>query len=283
MRSYSGLLIFENVFDSVTSTDTILSELCTRIFYPSVPIVEDYCNTLLGEEVDVNYEIEGYVELSTGEPLTKSRIEELLYSGTYKVRIRTLSTCVSEGGVCAKCYNSSRQDEPYPEVGSIKTIDPLFVKSTEVILVVSQNEITLSLDSGSYDKVLVYCNGQLLYGEDFYIEGQTLRFNNLEVSPGDYAVVRYISDTKVPYMLWLAGTYSGSLIGVKSLPGPLLPIRSLLLTSLIPEHYVDDLVGHLESDSSRSPGNIVEYLSSIPDLLERALLAIALSVVYDAS
>lgn len=283
MRSYSALLVFENVFDSVDLTDHVLADLCDHVFYPRVKIVEDYCHTLLGEEVDVNYEVEGYIELATGEVITKSRIEELLSIGVYKVRIRTLSTCTSEGGVCAKCYQSSRQDEPYPEVGSMKTIAPLFVKSTEILFVDSQNSLTLTLSEDSFDKALIYCNETLYTQEDYTVSGNRLTFTSATIAEGSYAVVRYISDTKVPFMLWLAGTYSGSLLGINTLPRPLLPIRSLLLSSQIPEYSTSRLLDVLKDDSSRAPGNLVEYAESTPDLLERSLFSIALRTIYDAS
>lgn len=281
MRSYSALLVFENVFDSVNPLDEALAELCDHVFYPKVTIVEDYCSTLLGEELDVNYEVEGYIELSTGERITRARIEQLLSQGQYKIRVRSLSTCTSEGGVCAKCYHSSRQDEPYPAVGEIRTVAPLFVKSTEVTVVGQNGVITLTLSEDTFDKVIVYCNDNRYSTGDYKLSGNTLELLDSSIAAGSVAVVRYISETKVPFMLWLAGTYSGSLLGVRQLPGPLLPIRSLLLTSQIPEHTLDSLVELLDSGNSAVPGNMIEYARTVPDLLEKSLFSIALRVIYD--
>jgi hypothetical protein len=282
MRSYTALLVLENVFDSVDLSDLVIADLCQRIFYPKVEIVEDYCHTLLGEEVDVNYEVEGYIELSTGETITRSRIEELLSLGIYKVRIRSLSTCTSEGGVCAKCYHSSRPDEPYPEVGSTVTVSPVFVKSTEVLTLDFNRELTLSLSPDSYDSVLVYCNQGLQPSSSYVISGTKLSFNDPSVSAGTPVVVRYRSITTVPYMLWLAGTYSGSLLGVRALPGPLLPISPLRLVEGLPEYSLDQLLSALEADDSMAPGNLVEYASSIQDLLEKSLFCVALRTIYNA-
>lgn len=282
MRSYSALLVLENVFDSIDTSDLILSDLCQRIFHPKVEIVEDYCHTLLGEEIDVNYEIEGYIELSTGESLTRTRIEELLSFGIYKVRIRSISTCISEGGVCAKCYHSSRPDEPYPEIGSIVTVDPIFVKSTEVLILDSRLTLSLSLDSDSYDSLLVYCNQGLQPSSSYTVDGTSLVFNDTSLLPGTPVVVRYQSITTVPYMLWLADTYSGSLLGVKSLPGPLLPVSPLRLVETLPEYLLEPLLSALSSDSSMAPGNLVEYAHTIQDSLEKSLFCIALRTIYDA-
>lgn len=283
MRSYSSLLVFENVFDSTSTTDSVIADLCQRLFYPQVEIVEDYCHTLLGEEKEVNYELEGYIELSTGEQITRARIEELLSQGTYVVRVRSLSTCSSEGGVCAKCYHSSRPDEAYPDVGSFVTVAPLFVKSSEVLVTDASNSVALTLDQDSYDSVLVYGANTLQPSSSYQISGTTLTFTSGPVTPNTAVVVRYRSDTKAPFMLWLADTYSGSLLGVKALPGPLLPLPSLQLRSLIPEHQVDALVEALSSSSSRAPENLVEYARGTPDLLEKALFCIALRTIYDAS
>lgn len=282
MRSYSALLVLENVFDSIDTSDLMLSDLCQRIFYPNVEVVEDYCHTLLGEEVDVNYEVEGYTELSTGESITRSRIEELLSLGIYRVRIRSLSTCISEGGVCAKCYHSSRPDEPYPEVGSVVIIEPLFVKSTEVLVLDSRRTLPLSLESDSYDGLLVYCNQGLQPSNSYTVEGTTLTVTDTSILPGTPVVVRYQSITTVPYMLWLADTYSGSLLGVKSLPSPLLPVPPLRLEQSLPDYLLEPLLDTLSSDSSMTPGNLVEYAHTISNVLEKSLFCIALRTIYDA-
>lgn len=282
MRTYSALLVFETVFDSVSSEDQYLQELCQRIFTPRVEVVEHYCNTLLGEEVDVNYEIEGYVELATGETITRTRIEQLLSAGIYKVRIRTLSSCASEGGVCALCYHSSRPDEPEPEVGSIVDILPIFTKSTEILLTDSSSSVALSLDDDSYDSVLVYYSESLLDPSEYSISGSRMILNPDIVPPNSQVLVRYRSETRVPFMLWLAETYCGSLLGVKPLPRPLLPLPSLHLTDMVPSHLVDLLIEEMTSERSNVPENLVEYASTVQDLLEKSLFCIAIRTIYDA-
>lgn len=282
MRTYSALLVFETVFDSVSSSDVYLQELCQRIFTPRVEVVEHYCSTLLGEEIDVNYEIEGYIELSTGESITRTRIEQLLSKGIYKVRIRTLSSCSSEGGVCALCYHSSRPDEPEPEVGSIVDILPIFTKSTEILLTDSSSSVTLSLSEDSYDSLLVYYKESLLDPSMYSVSGSRMTIDTDILSPDSQVLVRYRSETRVPFMLWLAETYCGSLLGVKPLPRPLLPLPSLQLVELVPSHLVDILLKEMESERSNVPENLVEYAGTVTDLLEKALFCIAIRTIYDA-
>lgn len=279
MRSYSSLLVFETLFDSVQPGNTDFDSLARQIFHPQLRVVEHDCGTRLGETVDVNFEAEGRIELATGLPISRDRIVELLSQGVYTVQTRTLSTCISEEGVCAECYAASRPLEPVPAIDSVVTIDPMHDRGTEVLYASgASGTFTLGTDADSYDHLLLFVNGQIQDPASYSVDGTTLRLVQ-SVPAGTNMVARFITETRAPFMLWLAGTYSGSLLGVKALPGPMLPIRSLLLRQLIPDGLVDLLIESTKKMSSVPP-SMVEYVDRTEDRLERALFLIALRVIY---
>ncbi|HET8685565.1 MAG TPA: hypothetical protein VFM18_02735 [Methanosarcina sp.] len=279
MRSYSSLLVFETVFDSIQDADTDSASLARHIFYPQVEVVEQDCGTHLGETIDLNFEAEGRVELATGLPLSRDRITQLLGQGVYSVQIRTLSTCNSVGGVCAKCYAASRPLEAMPAVGSLVTIRPIYEKSTEIVFLNGDStKFPISLTTDSYDFALVYINGQLQDTSTYFTTDTTLTFSTA-IPAKTNIVVRYFAETKSPFMLWLADSYSGSLLGMKALPSPLLPIKSLLLTTQVPEGILQIVLDKTKK-STVIPPNMLEYLDTVPDNLEKALFLIALRSIF---
>lgn len=289
MRAFSSLLVFETAFDNMVSDDPILNNMQQQVFEPVFNIIEDACDTNLGETIDVNFEAEGRVELATGSSLSRSRITELLEQGIYTVRTRTLSTCISQGGVCAACYHASRPAEEYPSLGYPVTILPIFDKGTDVIgPVINGNSYELTLPVGSYTDLVVFLNGRVLDPQNYEVSGR--RFTLLDGVYGGggeggryepYLTVRYQSLTRVPYMLWLANTYSGSLLGIKPLPGPLLSVRSLLLSESLKDSPVDTLLADTKLIQA-IPANMVEYATGTQDVLERSLFLIALRAIYDS-
>lgn len=280
MRSFSSLLVLETLLDSVASSDPILNSVVNQVFQPHVRIVERSCSTRLGEPVDVNFEAEGKVELATGQRLSRSRIEALLGRGVYRVATRTLSTCVSGGGVCAACYAASRPLEEVRDVNDIVVVHPLFDKGSEVFGPLAPREVvSLGLDPDSYTSLLVFVNGEPLDPSEFSVSGSSLTvIRTLPIN--SYIVVRYQSVTRVPYMFWLANTYSGSLLGVKALPAPLLSVRSLLLTELVANSPLETLLDETRALSS-IPEGMLEFASHTQDKLERALFLISLRAIYD--
>lgn len=279
MRSYSALLVFETVFDSVATTGTDLDSLVRYVFEPRLTVQEEDCGTRLGETVDVNFEIEGKIELATGLPISRDRIIDLLSRGVYTTQVRTLSTCITHNGVCAACYAASRPLEPIPEVNSVVTISPVYDRATETIYVPGATDrLTLGVDQDSYTTLLLFRNGVLQDPSTFTVDGTRLQLSQ-PLPANSYLVARYVTETRVPHMLWLANTYSGSLLGMKPLPGPLLPVRSLLLTDTIPEGVLDNLVEG-SKNLTAIPPNMLEYLGSTKDKLEKSLFLIALRTIY---
>lgn len=279
MRSYSSLLVFESVFDSMDQIDRDLVSLANQVFSPTVRIVENDCGTLLGELIDVNFEAEGRVELATDLPISRTRIIDLLSNGVYQVFVRTLATCISEGGVCAKCYAASRPDAPPKSVGDRVEVTPVFERSTEVLYTSAPTSaLPLSVPSDSYESILLFSNGVLLPSSSYNVTGDTLQL--VSPVPSDtYLVARYLTTTRAPYLLYLAETYSGSLLGVKALPRPLLSIRPKLLVDNISEGLLEDVVQATKKFKAIPP-NMLEYLSNTHDTLEKTLFVIALRTIY---
>lgn len=279
MRSYSSLLVFESVFDSMDQVDKDLVSLANQVFSPTVRIVEDDCGTLLGEMIDVNFEAEGRVELSTDLPLSRTRIIDLLSNGVYQVFVRTLATCISDGGVCAKCYAASRPDASPKAVGDRVEVAPLFERSTEVLYTSAPSDsLSLSVPSDTYESILLFRNGSLVPASSYTVDGDTLQMS--EPVPADtYLVTRYITTTRAPYLLYLAETYSGSLLGIKALPRPLLSVRPKLLVENISQGLLEDVV-QVTKKFKAIPPNMLEYLSNTHDALEKALFVIALRTIY---
>ena len=279
IRSYSNLIVLETIFDSIPPGNFDLDALVTSVFSPSVEIVEADCGTGLGTKVDVNYELEGRVELATGNVLSYNRILVLLSTGNYYTFIRELSSCISQGGVCQKCYHSSRQKDVIPNVGDYVVIQPEYVVGADAILSsAGKKTFTLSQSPELYDRAYVYYEGVLLPESSYTISGTTLTLSSALPRDGQLAV-RYTTYIRAPFLFWLATTYSGSLLGIKELPYPALPIRKRLLTSLILTSVLESLVNKATSLKG-IPDETLSYMEKIHDPLEKALFVIAIYAVY---
>src|ERR1700739_3444628 len=133
LRSYAGLLVLEDIFDYIPTTDPDIVNLANSVFSPNLKIIEVDCGTTLGLYQTVTYAIEGKTELSTDEPLSKDRIDQLLFNGIYQVALRSTSTCISNGGVCSKCYSASFPRAAIPAVNDRVTVYPEYTILTDVL------------------------------------------------------------------------------------------------------------------------------------------------------
>lgn len=278
-RSYSSLIVLETLFDSIPNTNIDLNTFVNTIFTPHVSVTETNCGTAVGEMTDVNYELEGKVELSTGLVVSKARIEQLLGQGIYQVPVRTLSTCVAKNGVCQACYHSSRQYDPVPTLnGSVQVFPEYTVWTDATDVLVGTTQIPLSQPLDMYDRLYVYYEGTLLDPSTYTATDTLLTFSSSLPRDGQ-VVTRYTTITRAPFMAWLADTYAGGLLGLKSLPYPKLPVRKSLLAGLVPESMVE-LLGNQAAGLKGVPAECIEYLDNIRDPLEKALFIISLFAVY---
>lgn len=281
MRSYSNLLVFEDIFDYVPDQNKDVTSLASMIFTPNVPVVTNDCMTTLGLFQTVNYELEGAIELATGEVISRARIDELLYHGTYEIATRTLSTCIAPDGICQACYNASNpRATSIPKIGDRVTIQPEYYSSTDVIKgSAGESSWPLTAADGTYQFTYVYVNGILQPDSAYSISNAVLTFTVPLEDDDTNIVVHYSSYNRAPYLVYLAETYSGSMLGMKPLPSQQLPIRSLLISSLIPQNKLE-LVVQYTQEISKIPQDYRTYIDSINDTLEKTLYTIAINCIF---
>lgn len=279
MRSYSSLLVFEDIFDYVPTTDPDVSSLANMLFTPNVPVVSADCQTTLGLFQTVNYELEGAIELATGQIISKTRIDQLLYTGTYEVATRSTSTCIAPNGVCQACYHASYQSLPVPAIGSRVTLQPEYIITTQVIsAMIGDVTWNLTQADNTYQLTHIYIQGVLQNPSTYSILNQVLTWN-APLTTDNNIVVHYTSYNRAPYLVYLAKTYSGSMLGMKPLPAQMLPIRSLLLESIVPSDKLQSVVQYTQEVPTISQ-DYKTYLETIADPLEQALFAIAINCIY---
>lgn len=278
-RTYSGTLVLESIFDAIPSQNDILVRIANRIFSPDVPIVDDDCGTLLGDVIPLTSESEGLISVEAGVPITRATINSKLAAGIYEINVRSIPTCISSGGICQKCFQSSRPGAVLPAVGTKAKIHPEFILNIEPVTVhFTTDSAELTLTPDRYDKVYIYNNGVLLTPFEYQIMGTTLTMT-ITPSVDTVLIVKYVVVSRVPFFYWMADTYAGSLLGIKALPISYLSLKPSLFTSLIPESEVDYLVTKLRA-SELIPFEVKEYLPKIKSLMEKALFAIAVDSVF---
>jgi len=279
LRSYSNLIILETVLDSIPETNPTVNQLASAVFTPRVPVTEHDCGTTLGRLVEVNYDLAGRVELATGNIISITRIKELLSRGIYEIAVRSLDTCIANDGICQACYHASRQHLQVPDVGDSVVIEPEFIKAVDYFSTEPGNvSFNLTQSADLYDHAYVYFEDYLVDPSQYTVIDQVLTFNT-PITIMDQVTVKYAVHTKSPFLSWLSDTYSGSLLGLKSLPHPPLPIRRSLYTSIVPSSMVE----LLSEESSNMPGVPIDVINSyglIRCTLEKALLILAIYGVY---
>jgi hypothetical protein len=279
VRNYSSLILFETLFDSIPEGNPDLDNFSLATFSPNVEIIEEDCGTALGEVIDVNYDLQGKIELATGLPFSQDRIEQLLSKGVYSTSVRNLSTCTSRGGVCMACYASARPYETPPPVGHLTHIHPEYAVGTDVFPAqVGDTVFSPSLTTDMYDTAYVYHQGALLDPSAYSLGDTALTLNSPLTADGQ-VLIRFTTITRTPFLYWLADTYAGSLLGLKALPHPNLPIKKRLLASLIPDGVLESLIQQL-SDLKAVPPESSGYIEKIRDPVEKALFVIALFSIY---
>ena len=278
MRTYSNFLLFEEVLLELPDTSQLLKQAFDSLYSPLVEIVEEDCHTFLGKSVPVFYNIEGLVELSTDEPLSRTRITELLSSGKYTVKTRSQYSCTSSGGLCKKCYLSNlvnRNDTV--SVGQKIKLSPAYVYQTDLITGDGTNSYALSEVSENYDSLVVIQNGEIIT-EPYQIIDNYLTFQTAK-NTTEIFVVHFIKESTNPFLGYLASSFSGSLLGLSPLPTETLIIKPSLYSLLLSEGYLLSLQRELENIKD-IPYTLIDYLDRISDPLEKALYMYYLYVVY---
>lgn len=282
MRTYSALLLFENLLDSIPTDSPDMVNLSRAILEPNVQIVENDCGTTLGRFETVNFELEGTTELATGLPMSRSRIEYLLSQGIYEIATRHTSTCISKDGICAKCFIGTYPLQNPPSINDRVDVTPLYLVNSEIISVKQgDTQYSIETDSVMFDTSYLYKDGVLLLegdNKDYTLENNVLKLNVPPVS--DYIMVlKTLRKNTFPFVVWLANTYSGSIFGMDPLPAQSLPLRTLFLSSLLDENRLQ-LVSEYVAQLDSVPEGYADFANTIKDPLERGLYLLSLYCVY---
>lgn len=280
-RNYSNFLMFEGVLENSTTNTSALSTLKKSVLTPQVSIVEGDCGTLLGNLTELTFNKEGSISLEDGNvALTRNMILSKFSSGQYFIKLRSSSTCISQDGVCQSCYYGSNIHTTPPTIGTLVQIPPVYEIVSEVIAGDGSTlTFPLTTDSSLYDYFLIVLDGVVVASGVTLLDG-SLVFDTAPVLGSKY-IIRHFRSSSLPLLGYFAKTYSGSLLGVKSMDTPRLPMRESLYLKAIDDGVLKMAVEEVKKIRG-VPTTYLEYLSSVPSKLEQALLALYLNAVYGA-
>lgn len=279
-RSYNNTLLFETALDSITVNNTVLNHVATSLFEPSLLVVEEECGTLLGLELPISFRVQGCVELSTGLKITPARLTDLISSGEETVNVRSVSTCISPGGVCRACLAATEQNKTIPAVGYTYKYSPrVQLDSTEAILFNGNTTLTLPYSQNQFDEIYVYINGALVNSSQYTVSENIITFLNPAVTD-TIIVFKYFVYSRQEYFQWLAKTFAGSLLGIRPIFSRLLPVKKDTLINHIIEPDLEFLIKQLKTSTIGGEDAVV-YIDSIRDPLEKAIFTCLLSSIFN--
>lgn len=281
VRSFSNILVFEDIFDYIPNDFADIPALANAVFRPTMKIVEEDCGTTLGRMETVSFDLEGRVELATGDVISENRIIQLLSRGIYQVATRHTSHCTSEHGLCKKCYEAANPHKGEVQVNQLVTMESTSIARIDTFRIEDPSKLTydLTVPEEFYLYLHVFNRGNFLKAEeDYVVNGLEITFTDPLVQ-GSNVVIYYIQDDRRPFLYWLADTYSGSLLGLRSLPSPALPVRPLLLSEKIPEQRTVSVIEHARK-SNRVPENMIPYIETVRHPLEKALTILAMESIF---
>lgn len=285
MGSYSGFLLLEDLFDNLPDISTALYNEAQQLFSPTVKVVEENCNTSLGDRITLDFSQVGQWDLALDRRLTREDIEFFLSQGSYNRFIRNPPHCISPGGICKKCYQAVNPGEATPVVGSTVKLKTYLVVATQyTMLSEGDGSVILNTDGADITRVSVYFNDS--YTSNYTMSeidtGELRLTYNGAVTGSDSLFIRMFKDTSSPYMSYLSATYAGNLLGASYLETGSLPARASLIKERITESRLSSLETSLEEFSEYIPSTYMNYIVNIKDPLERELYILALyGVFYD--
>lgn len=129
-RTFTNTIIFEQSLDAIPPASQDLYNWAQEIYNPNVKIVEEDCQTSLGEPLGLSTKLLGKLEVTTEQHIGLQRLVDLSNQGETSVNVRGIHTCIADGGVCRTCLIESRpwlfQWQPVTVGGSPTIIDSLF-------------------------------------------------------------------------------------------------------------------------------------------------------------
>jgi len=280
IRRYSGLLLFEDVLDYIPRNDPSVYTLAELIMAPYIQIVTEDCGTTLGKREETGYDSEGKVELATDEVLNQARIIHLLAQGRYNIAVRASSHCIAHQGLCKKCFEASFPGRGAVSIGDRVKIEPEYILQTQVIQgEVDQDNWPIELQAQYYDFAIVWTQGEMMSPGDYTITDEAFYING-PLTQAQTFVIQYRVMDRRPFLYHLADTYSGSMIGMRPLPSPPLPIRKSLIESLLTPEKLEAIVEYTGRNNNIG-SDVQEYLGKIKSPFEQAMLAIVLNCIYN--
>ena len=289
MRSITSTILFEEALDLIPTGQTVVKNSVTRLLQPIVTIDPNLadCGTKLGEKQPLSLELIGRQELSTGLAINRARLNAASVAGLTSLFIRSMSTCISPNGICQTCWQATRQYDMVA-LGSKQQVTPEFIIQTETFeALATQTVWMISYAPSQYDVIYMYSSAGLISPSAYTISGTTVTFGSpLPYDTGTGAgtsvsslTIRYGVRTYVPFVHWLASTYSGSLVGMAKLPTQYLPIRQDLHESLLPQGEVDLLEARVVG-SPLTPPSVSTWLNKVEGILEKAIFVSLLNALY---
>lgn len=254
MRSVSSFLLLENLMYAIPSTLPSLKAVADRLFHPTVPLVEEDCGTTIGLTQgvraitstlwtpipDVHRFPYQYMVNLDGTTISPSQLLALTSAGVDIVKVRHPSTCVSRGGICKQCYYAglllSTSDFTYDGTLSYNYYDVPPPKTAVTIPPIGS-------------KVVLHAG-----------IGEVKPF----AQPSERAVFSYV-----------AGTYTGAILGVSAFDTFPLPLKPSLLAMSINKNLLDRALGELASLQG-IPGTYLRFVEGIEDYFEKAASVITL-------
>jgi len=279
MRNFTNTLLFETALDSISNSNPGLKGIADRLFSPTVKVVEADCDTQLGVIAALAERTEGSIELDTDTPITRAMLIAASNAGNTGITIRTLASCISDGGVCRKCLLASRPRLTSTSVGDMVKVYPeLTVDAESVSVPAGTTSVSLSHLASEYDVLYVFDDGALVPTSSYSISGNVLTLNSAP-TVNKVFLVKYEVASHIAFFYWLARTYSSSLLGVRSMFNLPLPVKASLLRSMVVDFDIEDLYKALLA-SEVAAEDFVTYIPSIKDPLEKAVYVILLASVF---
>lgn len=255
MRSFSSFLLLENLMYVVPGTLPSLKVVSERLFRPTVKIVEEDCETPIGLSkgvraltsviwtpvLDVNRLPYEYMVNLDGTPITPTQLLNLTSAGTNIINVRHPSTCVSQDGICKQCYYASLILSTSDYLNSEGDTVYNYYDSPPTFLAVAIPEIGSSV--------------------------------TLKTAMGD--VKPFAQPSQRAIFSYVAGTYTGAILGVGAFDNFPLPLKPSLMSKLINRNLLDRAVGELASLKD-IPGTYLRFIEDIEDPFEKAASVITL-------
>lgn len=279
MRTYSGFLILEDLLNSVPASSPNLVNFLYDITNPPINVIENDCGTTVGKVVSLDFSLQGRTELATGLALTQTRITTILMGGIYIIAIRDTQNCTSVGGICQKCYASTFIDMAVPDVGAVIRIPPEYNYQSDVIISDGMTTVyTLTEDAANYEKLIFYYSGSI-HPTGYSVTGSTLTLSVVPVS-GTYMLFKFYKTTSQPFMGYLSDSYTGALLGMKSLQTQGINVKPGLIQAQLTETKIAMAQAELQTLFPVISINYIHYLDTIKDPLEKSLYISALYGIY---